>query len=118
VSRKKSETRLGGRAELRSLVGLLPLIVASVLIALVATAAVPASTYCSFQSPVSPVSPVGPTPGQTPAIPTGTVAGPALVAVPVAPNFLPWIIGLVVTAIVVGLVLYWRGRREGGEGSP
>jgi len=118
MSRKKSETRPGGRAELRSLVGLLPLIVASVLMAFVITAAVPASTYCSFQSPVSPVSPVGPTPGQTPAIPTATASGPSLVAVPDAPNFVPWIIGLLVTAIVVGLVLYWRGRREGGEGSP
>lgn len=115
MSRKMSETRPGGRAELRSLVGLLPLIVGSVLIAFVATAAVPASTYCSFQSPVSPVAT---SPLQSPTVPEATATGPALVAVPVAPNFLPWIVGLVVTAIVVGLVLYWRGRREGGEGTP
>ncbi len=108
----------------RQLVGLLPLILLSVLIALMATAAGPVSNICLFQSPVSPlgppeespVTPVAPAEG-SPTPPPATVEGPALVAVPTPANLTPWVIGLLVTVIVVGAVLYWRRRREGGEGS-
>jgi len=117
MGRRWRDVRLGSRAEFGWFAELLPLIMASMLIAFVATAAGPASTYCSFQSPVSPVSPVSPAPSQTPAIPTATASGPSLVAVPDAPNFVPWVIGLLVVAIVVGVVTYWRRRRERGEGS-
>ncbi len=108
----------------RQLVGLLPLILLSVLIALMATGAGPASNICLFQSPVSPlgtpetspVTPLAPAEG-SPAPPTATVEGPALVAVPTPTNLTPWVIGLLVTVIVVSAVLYWRRRREGGERS-
>ncbi|NIN67083.1 MAG: hypothetical protein GTO63_20785 [Anaerolineae bacterium] len=101
----------------RQLVDLLPLILLSVLIALLATAAGPASKMCFFQSPISPIAPpeASPAAPQVTATPRVTVEGPALVAVPTAPNFIPWAIGLLVIVIVVGSVMYWRQRREGGE---
>lgn len=110
--------------ELRSLLGFLPLILGSILIALLATTAGPASTYCLFQSPVSPVSPppIESPVAPSPVMPEETAVGPtatrsALMAVPTPLNFVPWAIGLLVTIIVVGVVLYWRSRRKGGEGS-
>lgn len=99
---------------LRSVVDLSPLILGSLLIALVATTTGPASTSCHFQSPVSPISPV---PVESPVVPQGTVEGPVLRAVPAPPNFIPWVIGLVVVVIVVGAVLYWRSKREGVDAS-
>lgn len=92
---------------------LAPLILLSVLIAFLATASAPASTQCLFQSPVSPLG----APEGSPTVAQGTVEGPALIAVPAPPNFVPWVIGLLVTVIVVGGILYWRRKREGGEGS-
>ncbi|TKJ28951.1 MAG: hypothetical protein CEE40_10125 [Chloroflexi bacterium B3_Chlor] len=99
---------------LRSIVDLSPLILGSLLIALVATTPGRASTSCHFQSPISPISPV---PVESPPVPQVTVEGPVLRAVPTPPNFIPWVIGLVVVVIVVGVVLYWRSKREGAEGS-
>ena len=104
----------------RQLGDLLPLILLSVLIAVLATAAGPASNMCFFQSPISPISPISPPEAspaapQVTATPRGTVEGPALVAVPTAPNFIPWAIGLLVIVIAVGSVMYWRHRRAGGE---
>jgi len=105
---------------LRSIVDLSPLILGSLLIALVATTPGRASMSCHFQSPISPISPIGPTspvPVESPPVPQVTVEGPVLRAVPAPPNLIPWVIGLVVVVIVVGVVLYWRSRREGVEGS-
>lgn len=98
----------------RSLVGLLPLLVVSALIALLATAAGPASSGCLFQSPVSPI---GPSPGESPAAPQATVTGPALVSVPVVPNFVPWAIGLLVVVALVVVAMWWRRRRQEGGAS-
>jgi len=102
---------------LRSIVDLSPLILGSLLIALVATTPGRASMSCHFQSPISPISPISPVPVESPPVPQGTVEGPVLRAVPTPPNFIPWVIGLVVVVIVVGVVLYWRSKREGAEGS-
>jgi hypothetical protein len=98
----------------RSLGGLLPLLVGSVLIALLATAAGPTSRGWLFQSPVSPI---GPAAGETPAAPQGTVTGPTLVSVPAVPNFLPWVVGLLVIVAVVVVAMWWRGRKEEGGAS-
>jgi hypothetical protein len=98
----------------RSVGGLLPLLVGSVLITLLATAAGPTSSGWLFQSPVSPISP---SPGVSPAAPQETVTGPALVSVPAVPNFLPWVIGLLVVVAVVVVAMWWRGRREEGGAS-
>lgn len=98
----------------RSLAGLLPLLVGSVLIALLATAAAPASSGWLFQSPVSPI---GPSPAESPAAPQGTVTGPALVSVPAVPNFVPWVIGLLVVVALVGVAMWRRGRKEEGGAS-
>jgi hypothetical protein len=96
----------------RPLAGLLPLLVGSVLVALLATAAGPTSSGWLFQSPVSPV---GPTPSGSSVTPQGTATGPALVSVRVAPNFVPWLVGLAVIVAIVGVTMWWRGRgQEGG----
>jgi len=102
---------------LRSIVDLSPLILGSLLIALVATTPGRASMSCHFQSPISPISPISPVPVESPPVPQVTVEGPVLRAVPAPPNLIPWVIGLVVVVIVVGVVLYWRSRREGVDGS-
>lgn len=102
---------------LRPIVDLSPLILGSLLIALVATTPGRASMSCHFQSPISPISPISPVPVESPPVPQVTVEGPVLRAVPAPPNLIPWVIGLVVVVIVVGVVLYWRSRREGVEGS-
>ena len=114
---------LGWGDELRSLLDFLPLILVSILIALLAAMAGPASTQGLFQSPVSPIgtSPIESPVVSSPAVPQGTAASPTLTArvltaVPATPNLIPWVIGLLVIVIVVGAILYWRGRREGGEG--
>lgn len=112
MKRRWREIAQGWAEELRSLLNLLPLFLAAALIAVLATRAGPASTRCLFQSPVMP-SPV--MPEETAVGPTPTV--PVLVAVPVTPNFVPWVIGLLVVIIVVGAILYWRSRRERGGGS-
>ena len=103
-----------------SLAKLLPLVVGSVLVTLLATAASPEPMNWFFQSPVSPVSPIstiGPTPEGSPAAPEGTVAGPALVAVPAAPNLVPWLVGIILVAAMVGAAMLWSRRRGKGEGS-
>lgn len=104
-----------------SLAKLLPLVVGSVLVTLLATAASPEPMNWFFQSPVSPVSPIstiGPTPEGSPGAPEGTVAGPALVAVPAAPNLVPWLVGIILVAAIVGAAMLWSRRRGKGEGSP
>lgn len=110
--------------EMRSLLGLVPLLLGSMLVAALAMAAGPASTEHLFQSPISPVSPVG---AETPAIPSPTVpqatapaptpTPTALRAVPTPPNLLPWLAGLAVVVVVVVLVLFWRSRRKREEDS-
>jgi hypothetical protein len=124
VKQRWHEIALSWTEELRSSLDFLPLILVSVLIALLATAAGPASTDCHFQSPVSPTSPLATVAPVTPSpvMPQETAVGPTptvpvLRAVPVAPDFVPWAIGLLVVIIVVGAIFYWRRRREGGEGS-
>jgi amino acid transporter len=99
---------------------LLPLVVGSVLVTWLATAASPEPTGWFFQSPLSPVSPVSPiglTPEGSPAAPEGTVAGPGLVAVPAAPNLVPWLVGIILVAAIVGAAMLWSRRRGKGEGS-
>jgi hypothetical protein len=103
-----------------SLAKLLPLVVGSVLVTFLATAASPERMDWLFQSPVSPVSPIspiGPTPEGPPGAPEGTVAGPALVAVPAVPNLVPWLAGIVLVAAIVGAAMLWSRRRGNGEGS-
>lgn len=95
---------------LRPVVDLSPLILGSLLIALVATTTGRAATSCHFQSPVSPISPVA---VESPPVPQGTVEGPVLRAVRAPPNLIPWVIGLLVIVILVGVVLYWRSKRGG-----
>ncbi|MCJ7618597.1 MAG: hypothetical protein MUP64_00060 [Anaerolineae bacterium] len=99
---------------------LLPLVVGSIVVTLLATAASPEPMDWFFQSPVSPVSPISaisPTPEGPPGAPEGTVAGPALVAVPAAPNLVPWLVGITLVAVVVGAGMLWSRRRGKGEGS-
>jgi len=95
------------------LASLLPVMLGAILLASLAIAAGPSSANWLFQSPVSPL---GSIPSGTSGAPEGTVAGPALVAVPATPNFLPWIIGLLVVAAIVGAAIVWsRGRGERGS---
>lgn len=103
------------------LAGLLPLIVVSLVVAFLIVGTVPGSANGLFQSPISPVSPIspiGPTPEGSPGAPEGTVAGPALVAVPAAPNLVPWLVGIILVAAIVGAAMLWSRRRGKGEGSP
>ena len=97
-----------------SVAGLVVVFLGSVVLALLAMAAGPASSGWLFQSPVSPP---GPGPAASPAVPQGTVTGPALVAVPATLNFVPWVVGLLVVAAIVGAAMIWRrrGRGEGGD---
>lgn len=97
---------LGCSDKVKSVVGLLPLILGSVLIALLGMTTAPAPTYCFFQSPISP--PGTESPVSTP---------PVLTSVRTPLNFIPWAIGLLVIIVAVGLILYWRSRRKGGEES-
>ena len=102
-------TRVRG---VEGLVSLLPLMVASMLITSLAMAAGPGPVDWFFQSPISPVSPG---PAESPGAPEATVTGPALVSVPVSPNFIPWLVGIVVVGAVVGAAMMWRrGSDEGG----
>ena len=82
----------------------------SVSISLLVAAAGPSSTDWLFQSPVSPI-------GAGPGAPEGTVTGPGLVAVPAAPNFVPWLVGILLVAAMVGAAMSWSRRRGKGEGS-
>lgn len=103
-----------------SLAKLLALVVGSVLVTLAATAASPEPVEWFFQSPVSPVSPIstiGPTPEVPPASPEATVAGHALVAVPAAPNLVPWLVGIILVAAIVAAAMLWSKRRGKGGGS-
>jgi len=105
-----------------SITSLFPLMLGALLVAFLATTAGSSSADWLFQSPLSPISPIGPAPTELPAAPTvspaapeGTVEGSALVAVPAAPNFAPWLVGiLLVVAIVVAAMLWSRRRGEGG----
>jgi hypothetical protein len=99
------------RSGLSSVAGLLPLLLGSALVALLASAAGPSPEEWSFQSPISPV---GPGAAGSPSAPTATITGPGLVSVPTPPNFVPWIIGILVIAAIVGAALMWR--RADGEG--
>jgi len=102
------------------LVGLLPLVVVSLVVAFLIVGTVPGSANGLFQSPISPVSPIspiGPTPEGAPGAPEGTVAGPALVAVPAASNLVPWLVGIILVAAIVGAAMLWSRRRGKGEGS-
>ena len=97
---------------LEGLISLLPLMLGSLLIASLAMAAGPDPVNWLFQSPISPV---GPGPAGSPSTAEGTVTGPALVAVPVSPNFIPWLVGILVVGAIVGAAMMWRrGSREGG----
>lgn len=104
-------TRVRG---VEGLVSLLPLMIVSLLVASLAMAAGPDPVDWFFQSPISPVSPG---PAGSPSAPEATVTGPALVSVPVSPNFIPWLVGIVVVGAVVGAAMMWRrGSDEGGGG--
>lgn len=105
--------RIGAKGSITSL---FPMMVVALLVAFLATTAGSSSAEWLFQSPVSPISPVGPTATQLPAAPEATAAGPALVAVPAAPNFLPWLAGILLVAAVVVLAMLWSKRR--GERGP
>jgi hypothetical protein len=97
---------------LEGLVSLLPLMLGSLLIASLSMAAGPEPVNWLFQSPISPV---GPVPAGSPSAAEGTVTGPALVAVPASPNFIPWLVGILVVGAVVGAAMMWRrGSEEGG----
>jgi hypothetical protein len=98
----------------RSLTGLLVILMASLVIAYLASAAGPTAHGWLFQSPLSPI---GPGPGESPVAPQETATGPALVSVPAPPNFVPWLMGLAVIMVVVGVTMWWRGRREEGRGT-
>ena len=99
---------------LDGLASLLPLMLGSLLIASLAMAAGPAAVNSLFQSPISPL---GPGPTGSPSAAEGTVTGPALVAVPASPNFIPWIVGILVVGAIIGAALMWRrGSEEGGGG--
>lgn len=103
-----------------STAGLLPLFIGSVLVAVAVVAASQPVGDWSFQSPVSPiipVSPVTPTPESPTAVPEETVVGPGLVSVPAAPDFVPWLVGIVLVAAVVVAATLWSRRRGKGEGS-
>jgi hypothetical protein len=103
-----------------SVAKLLALVVGSVLVTLAATAASPEPRDWFFQSPVSPVSPIstiGLTTGGPTASPAATAAGPALVAVAAASDFVPWVVGLLVVAAIVGAAMLWSSRRGSGGGS-
>jgi len=96
-----------------ALASLLPVMLGALLLASLAIAAGPSSANWLFQSPVSPI---GSVPAGTPGVPEGTATGPALVAVPTPPNFLPWIIGLLLVAAIVGAAVIWsRGSGERGS---
>ena len=97
---------------LEGLISLLPLMLGSLLIASLAMAAGPDPVNWFFQSPISPV---GPGPAGSPSTAEGTVTGPALVAVPVSPNFIPWLLGILAVGAIVGAAMMWRrGSKEGG----
>lgn len=99
---------------LEGLISLLPLVLGSLLIASLAMAAGPDPVNWLFQSPISPL---GPGPTGSPSAAEGTVTGPALVAVPASPNFIPWIVGILVVGAIIGAALMWRrGSEEGGGG--
>jgi hypothetical protein len=89
----------------------------ALLVSFLATRAGPSSADWLFQSPVSPISPISPlAPGPTasPAVPVATATGPALVAVPVPPNFTPWLVGIILVAAVVVAAMWWNRRGERG----
>ena len=99
-----------------SITSLFPLMLGALLVAFLATTAGSSSADWLFQSPVSPISPIGPAPIGSPAAPEATVAGPALVAVPAAPNFAPWLVGILLVAAIVVAAMLWSKRR--GQGGP
>jgi hypothetical protein len=101
-------------ARWRSSAGLVVVLFASLLVSFLAMAAGPTAEGWLFQSPVSPVET---STGQAEVEPEETAAGPALVSVPLGLNFAPWLIGLAVIVVIVGAVLWWRGRREEGGAS-
>jgi hypothetical protein len=116
---KRLSAAVGRARGAEPLVGLLPLIVVSLVVAFLVVGTVPGSANGLFQSPISPVSPIGtigPTPEVPPASPEATVAGPALVAVPAAPNLVPWLVGIIVVAAIVGAAMLWSRRRGTGGG--
>jgi len=99
-----------------SITSLFPLMLGALLVAFLATTAGSSSADWLFQSPVSPISPIGPAPIGSPAAPEATVSGPALVAVPAAPNFAPWLVGILLVAAIVVAAMLWSKRR--GQGGP
>jgi len=107
-------TTLASADESRHLAELVPALLGAVLIALLTAGAGPSSAHWLFQSPVSPLAP-GPV--SSPSAPQATVAGPALVSVPAADNFVPWLVGLLLIAFIVGAAMLWSRRRGKGEGS-
>jgi hypothetical protein len=124
VTDSKSSNLAGDRSGVkRSISSLFPLMLGALLVAFLATTAGSSSADWLFQSPVSPISPIGPAPTESPAAPTespiapeGTVTGPALVAVPAAPNFAPWLVGILLVAAIVVAAMLWSRRR--GKGGP
>jgi len=120
IERKRLSAAVGRARGAEPLVGLLPLIVVSLVVAFLVVGTVPGSANGLFQSPISPVSPIstiGPSPEVPPASPEATVAGPALVAVPAAPNLVPWLVGIILVSAIVVAAMLWSRRRGKGEGS-
>jgi hypothetical protein len=124
MTESKGRILTGDRSGVKgSITSLFPLMLGALLVAFLATTAGSSSADWLFQSPVSPISPIGPAPTESPAAPTespiapeGTVTGPALVAVPAAPNFAPWLVGILLVAAIVVAAMLWSRRR--GKGGP
>jgi hypothetical protein len=105
---------LASAGESRRLAELVPPLLGAVLIALLTSGAGGSSARWFFQSPISPLTP-GPV--SSPSAPQATVAGPALVSVPAAHNLIPWLVGILLVAAIVGAAMLWSRRKEKGEGS-
>jgi hypothetical protein len=109
---RRTGIALASAGESRRLAELVPVFLGSVLVALLVAAAAPSSTAWTFQSPVSPFTPA---PGVSPVAPPATATAPALVAVPAASDFVPWLVGILVVAAIVGAATLWS-RRSGKGG--
>jgi hypothetical protein len=107
-------TALASAGESRHLAELTLVFLGSIVVALLVAGAGPSSGEWVFQSPVSPLAPGA---GGSPSVPQGTVTGPGLVAVPAASNFLPWLVGILLVAAIVGAAMLWSRGSGKGENS-